>query len=335
MLLIRFYATPSVPEDRYGWKDYLVHALVLAGVLYPIVGGMRGGFGVTVRPIALNDAKLYCEEPLQTALVLNTAFSMYKTIEAKPFPQPAWFSSEEAARAVFDPVHVPAPGTEFKARNVVVLVLESFSAAYSEFLTQWQGQPHEGYMPFLDSLMQESLVFKYSFAHDRISISALPAVMTSIPMVVEPYFLTPYANDRLRGLAMELVENKGYASAFFHGAQRQSLGLAGFAESIVSGTARSFSISGRGLTPSRNLSSPRSSPFPPTIPSMFRRRRPVRCPRDGFPCTGASPTPTAPSAPSSRHAGRNPGMRTPCSSSPATIRTRTTFPPTMRRSGAT
>ena len=231
LALIRFYAAPRVREP-FGWKGYLAHTVLFVAVLYPIVGGMRGGFGTDVRPIALNDAKLYCEDPLQTAVVLNTAFSMYKTIEAKEFPQPEWFATEEEARAEFDPVHVPDAEAGFQSRNVVVIVLESFSAAYSSFLTEWQGDPHEGYMPFLDSLMQESLVFRHSFAHDKISISALPAVMTGIPMVIEPYFLTPYANDRLRGLATELVENEGYASAFYHGAQRQSLGLAGFAESV-------------------------------------------------------------------------------------------------------
>ena len=232
-VLIRFYAAPySRKVSAYGWKGYLSHTAIFAAVLYPIVGGMRGGFGGDVRPIALNDAKLYCTEPLQTAVVLNTAFSMFKTVEAKEFPRPEWFATEAEARAVFDPVHTPGPDAGFQPRNVVVIVLESFSAAYSSFLTEWQGDPHEGYMPFLDSLMQESLVFRHSFAHDKISISALPAVMTGIPMVIEPYFLTPYANDRLRGLATELVENEGYSSAFYHGAQRQSLGLAGFAESV-------------------------------------------------------------------------------------------------------
>ena len=231
-LLIRLYAEPFSRKADYGWKGYLSHTAILVAVLYPIVAGMRGGFGGDVRPIALNDAKLYCEEPLQTAVVLNTAFSMYKTVEAKEFPRPDWFATEAEARAVFDPVHTPDPQAGFQAKNVVVIVLESFSAAYSSFLTEWQGDAHEGYMPFLDSLMQESLVFRHSFAHDKISISALPAVMTGIPMVIEPYFLTPYANDKLRGLATELVENEGYSSAFYHGAQRQSLGLAGFAESV-------------------------------------------------------------------------------------------------------
>ena len=231
--LIRFYAAPHPQEaDGYGWKEYLSHSLLFIAVLYPVVAGMRGGFGGDVRPIALNDAKLYCEEPLQTAVVLNTAFSMYKTIEAKDFPQPDWFGTEAEAQAVFDPVHTPGAEAVFQPRNVVIILLESFSAAYSSFLTDWQGEAHEGYMPFLDSLMQESLVFRHSFAHDKISISALPAVMTGIPMVIEPYFLTPYANDRLRGIATELVENQGYSSAFYHGAQRQSLGLAGFAESV-------------------------------------------------------------------------------------------------------
>ena len=56
--LIFLYRRPKFHEGRWGWKDYAVHAAVLLAVIYPVVGGMRGGFGVTVRPIALNDANL-------------------------------------------------------------------------------------------------------------------------------------------------------------------------------------------------------------------------------------------------------------------------------------
>ena len=309
-ILIRLYAEPFSRKADYGWKRYLSHTAILVAVLYPIVAGMRGGFGGDVRPIALNDAKLYCEEPLQTAVVLNTAFSMYKTVEAKDFPRPDWFATEAEARAVFDPVHTPDPQAGFQAKNVVVIVLESFSAAYSSFLTEWQGDAHEGYMPFLDSLMQESLVFRHSFAHDKISISALPAVMTGIPMVIEPYFLTPYANDKLRGLATELVENEGYSSAFYHGAQRQSLGLAGFAESV--GFRQQFSRESYG-----NEADYDGTWGIWSTKASFRTA--------ASPCTSALLIRTGFSGNSSTVAAGSPGIGTRCSSSPATIPTGSTF----------
>lgn len=227
-LLIKAYREPAVSEKRYGWSGYLLHTALFVAALYPVVGGMRGGFGPTIRPIGINDANLYIEKPIESALVLNTAFSMYKTIDENRLKEVDWFQDEKELEAAFNPVIRPQATGPMNKKNVVILILESFSASYSGYLTEIQGERREGYMPFLDSLMQESLVFRHSFANGRLSIDALPSVMCGIPALVESFTLTPYANNDVRGLARELGEC-GYSSAFYHGAQRNSLALAGFA----------------------------------------------------------------------------------------------------------
>lgn len=228
-VLIRCYSAPKRSGERYSWKDYLIHTGIMLACIYPIVGGMRGGFGVTVRPISLNDANLYIDKPTEAGLVLDTAFSMYRTLGAKPFQEPHWFEPE-ALQQTWSPVIPPSDTTRtLQCKNVVILILESFSASYSAYLTELHGEKkHEGYMPFLDSLMHESLIFRHSLANGRHSIDALPSVMCGIPSLIEPFFLTPYAQNTVHGLAEELGR-KGWSSAFWHGAQRQSLGLAGFA----------------------------------------------------------------------------------------------------------
>lgn len=227
-LLIKAYREPAVSEKRYGWSGYLLHTALFVAALYPVVGGMRGGFGPTIRPIGINDANLYIEKPIESALVLNTAFSMYKTIDENRLKEVDWFQDEKELEAAFNPVIRPQTTGPMNKKNVVILILESFSASYSGYLTEIQGERREGYMPFLDSLMQESLVFRHSFANGRLSIDALPSLMCGIPALVESFTLTPYANNDVRGLARELGEC-GYSSAFYHGAQRNSLALAGFA----------------------------------------------------------------------------------------------------------
>lgn len=228
--LIFLYREPKKEGRPYRGKDYLAHSLVLLLLLVPVVSGLRGGL-TTWRPISLNDANKYCSAPTQTAIVLNTSFSILRTMGRHGFPEPVWFPEEEA-RKLFDPVKTPSDTAQFRSKNVVIFILESFSAAYSEFLTGWQGKEYEGYMPFLDSLMQESLVFRHSFAHERQSICALSAVMTSLPSVVMPYILSSYANDNLSGLVTELVENKGYSSAFYHPCSKVSLGITSFAGTL-------------------------------------------------------------------------------------------------------
>jgi len=226
-ILIKAYREPSREEIPYSRKDYLLHTAVLLAILYPLVGGMRGGFGATVRPLSLNDVTVHIDKPTQAGIVLNTAFSLYRTIGSEDFTETPWYPDEAALEAAFSPIH-PAFEGPMQKKNVVILILESFSAAYSGYLTALQGQERESYMPFLDSLMQESLVFRHSFAHGRLSIDALPAIMCGIPSLLESFTLTPYAQDQLDGIPRELGR-KGYSSAFYHGAHRESMALAGSA----------------------------------------------------------------------------------------------------------
>ena len=56
----------------------------------------------------------------------------------------------------------------------------------------------------------------------------MPSVLSSIPMFVEPFFLTPSAMNDVGGLA-SMLAGEGYQTAFFHGAQRGSMGFQAFA----------------------------------------------------------------------------------------------------------
>ena len=225
--LILLYARPKADSGN-GWRYYAAHTVIFLACIYPIVGGLRGGFGVAVRPITLSDANQYVQTPSEAAIVLNTPLCMYRTIGNTPFVIPDYFDSEEEMLAEFDAVHYPAPDAEFKQKNVCIFVLESFSASYSGFLTEMQDSPYEGFMPFLDSLMQESLCFRWSFANGRKSIEALPSILSGVPSLVEPYFLTSYANNDISGIAGELVRNKGYNASFFHGANKGSMAFEAF-----------------------------------------------------------------------------------------------------------
>ena len=186
-ILIVLYKNPVKNGGRYTFVEFLGHTAVLAALLYPFVAGMRGGFGVTTRPIAPNDANVYVDKPIEAGIVLNTPFCFIRTADAKPYTDPHFMENPEE---VFSPVHRPK-ATQMRKKNVVILIVESFSAAYSEYLGDLQGMPHPGYMPFLDSLMKESYMYRYSVANGRLSIDALPSVMLGIPAVTQHFTLPP------------------------------------------------------------------------------------------------------------------------------------------------
>lgn len=203
-------------------------ALLLAIPL--CIGGMRGGFTAAVRPITISNANQYVNQPSETGIVLNTPFAIYRTLGKKQMVVPDYMSDEEAS-ALFTPIHQPADSVKFEAKNVVVFILESFGKQHFGFYNQTlRGGQYKGYTPFLDSLITHgAMTWQYSYANGRRSIEGMPSVLSSLPNYVEPLFLTPASLNHMSGLARELGEQKGYETAFFHGAQNGSMGFEAFA----------------------------------------------------------------------------------------------------------
>lgn len=120
-----------------------------------------------------------------------------------------------------------------RKKNVVVIIIESFGREYIGGFNKWlDGGRYKGYTPFVDSLMQHSATYQYSFCNGRKSIDGMPSVLSSIPMFIEPFFLTSASMNNVSGLAGELKE-EGYYSAFFHGAENGSMGFQAFARARV------------------------------------------------------------------------------------------------------
>lgn len=207
---------------------YGIHVACLLAAVPFVVFGMRGGMTTAVRPITISNANQYVDRPLEAALVLNTPFSMIRTVDKPIFTVPGYYTPKELD-AVYSPVHVPADTLKVRRKNVVVFIVESFGREYIGGFNKWlDGGKYKGYTPFIDSLMQHSVTYEYSYCNGRKSIDGMPSILSSIPMFVEPFFLTPASMNDVSGLAGEL-KHKGYYSAFFHGAENGSMGFQAFA----------------------------------------------------------------------------------------------------------
>lgn len=216
----RCFVIPAERQIRSGkalLQYYSLQTVALALAVGLTIGGMRGGFTTAVRPITLSNANQYVTHSIDAGIVLNTPFSIMRTIGKKAFVEKAYMSDEEAEQ-LYSPLHVPADSTEFVPRNVVIFILESFSKQAMA----------RGRMPFLDSLAHVGCSFEYSYSSGRKSIDGMPSVLSSIPSFVEPFFLTPASLNDLSGIAGELSRQKGYHSAFFHGAENGSMGFQAF-----------------------------------------------------------------------------------------------------------
>ncbi len=230
--LWKLYVTPQLQTKRLTWWHYDLATLVSLAILSPfIVAGIRGGFSTAVRPITISNALQYVDRPTDAALVLNTPFSLYRTIGKDVFEVPHYYNSSSELEQVYSPVHTPQDSVAFTKKNVVVLIVESFGREYIGALnTSLENGRYKGYTPYIDSLISKSITFTRSYCNGRKSIDGMPSILSSIPMFVEPFILTPASMNKVSGFASMLGE-KGYQTAFFHGAQRGSMGFQAFARS--------------------------------------------------------------------------------------------------------
>jgi len=180
--------------------------------------GIRGG--TQLIPINIIDAGNLVK-PSYVPLVLNTPFCVVKsgvlyTLEEKKY------MSQAEAYALINPIKkYNYTDADFKNKNVVVVILESFSKEFTKL------GKRKSYTPFLDSLMDNSFVYSNAFANGKRSIEGIPAIVASIPSFEIDYITTVYSDDKIMSLA-SILKTKGYTSSFFHGGTNGTMNFNGF-----------------------------------------------------------------------------------------------------------
>ncbi len=184
--------------------------------------GARGG--IQPKPLTVLHAAQYVPAR-ETPLVLNTPFTIMHTLKySKGLDMKAYFTPDECQK-IFPTQHkYDYPDSSFRKINIVVILLESFSREYSGYLNDYKG-----YMPFLDSLMQQSLLFTHAFSNGLRSIDAIPAIVSGIPDLMENPFIFSVYNTNYVGSLAEILNEKGYETAFFHGGNNGTMSFDAFA----------------------------------------------------------------------------------------------------------
>ena len=199
---------------------------------YILVIGFRGGPSFSMRPITLTNAGAYITEPIDVPMVLNTPFSIYKTIGRKGITKLHYFDDEQEIERIYSPVHLPPDSAVFNNMNVMVIILESFAKEHTGFYNRHlDNGNYRGYTPFLDSLAAQGLTFKYSYGNGGKSIDALASTLLSIPAIPEPFVLSPHFDNTIMSLP-QLLKEKGYETAFFCGHPNGAMGYQAFCNLI-------------------------------------------------------------------------------------------------------
>jgi phosphoglycerol transferase MdoB-like AlkP superfamily enzyme len=219
---------PKQPDTKKGIIYYAINVLFIPIAVTLVIGAARGGYKHSTRPITISNAARYVQSPRDVAIVLNTPFSFFRTFGKKALVKYNFFKDDELEK-IYNTHYKPTGKKPFSNENVVVIILESFAREYvGAFNHGLEGGTYKGYTPFIDSLINESLVFDVSIANGKKSIDAMPSILASVPSLETPYIISHYANNQINGMP-QLLKGKGYYSAFFHGAPNGSMGFDSFA----------------------------------------------------------------------------------------------------------
>jgi phosphoglycerol transferase MdoB-like AlkP superfamily enzyme len=191
-----------------------------------IVGGIRGDFKKSTRPINILDASRYVQNSSQADVVLNTPFAIIRTWNTNTFKKVNFVTQSQIDTLI-------APIKQYKNNpptkpNVVILILESFAKEYNGRFNKNTNIPnYKGYTPFVDSLANHSLIYTNAYANGWKSIHGVSSVIAGIPSFQDAFTSSPYPKQRIESL-VSILKSEGYDTSFFHGGFNGSMGFLGF-----------------------------------------------------------------------------------------------------------
>lgn len=211
----------------FGFVRMAIFALMVLYGVYAI----RGGLTRMTRPITLSNSMLYTVSPNKANLILSNPFCIVRTM-SHHIVVPHFFDEDEID-AIYTPSHHPEDMERSelfgccKGYNVVLFILESFSAEHSAYLMPDEHKGN-GYTPNLDRLMQQGFVLDRCYANGLTSIAAPPAIWSSIPSYESAFMLMAESVAECRPMPRILADN-GYHTAFFCGSEHGSMGFGAYA----------------------------------------------------------------------------------------------------------
>lgn len=205
---------------------FLSSIVTLCITVVLVIGGIRGDFKHSTRPINMVDATRFVTNPLQGNLVLNSTFSFFRTLNTNNFKE-VHFVDENYIKENVQPYKQYDRKVENRP-NIVIFIVESFGREYSGAFNKDKNiKDYVSYTPFMDSLAAQSLIFPNTFANGRQSIHGMSSVLAGIPSLTDAFTGSPYSNQKIQSI-VSVCNDLGYDTSFYHGAPNGSMGFLGF-----------------------------------------------------------------------------------------------------------
>ena len=222
-----------IDQNTFTNKNYYISSLFifLITTALCILGARGGDFKKSTRPITIIDAMDNVNNPQHADIILNTPFTILKTLFKKPFKLINNFNQEEILNEL-NSIKQYDRDLNDNSPNFIIFILESMGREYWGSMNKKNNiEDFIGYTPFLDSLSEHSLVFSNAFATSRKSIHGMPSILAGIPSFEISYTSTPYSKQKIESI-VSVANSMDYDTSFFHGASNGSMGFLGFSNTL-------------------------------------------------------------------------------------------------------
>ncbi len=218
------FGVPKTPV-----KSPLNYLLVNTAILVAALGltwvGIDSGFS-SHRPLKMSDAISYTASPQKANIVLSNPFCIIRTWGKQAERVERYFEKVELDE-IFTPDHYPnaAFGSQLGFRNIVILVLNGWSAGCSALFSPDEHPDGKTCTPFIDSLAREGFYLTRAYANAPDLEQALPAILGSIPSFRTSFVRMEESLAENMALSRSL-RRYGYTNTLFCG--RPSKSMTGF-----------------------------------------------------------------------------------------------------------
>ena len=222
----------KLTKRKFDILNLIKSSLIFLIVMFLCVGGVRGDYKKSTRPITLIHAMENVNIPQHADVILNSPFTFIRTLGKTNFKSTNIFTKNEIKKIVKPIKFYPNKGNINIKPNVMIFILESMGREYWGSLNSKKNIPnYKGYTPFLDSLANHSLRFPNFYANSRKSIHGMPAILAGIPSFETAYTSSAYSNQPVESI-VSVTKELGYTTSFFHGASNGSMGFLGFSKTL-------------------------------------------------------------------------------------------------------
>ncbi|MDR0679743.1 MAG: sulfatase-like hydrolase/transferase [Puniceicoccales bacterium] len=220
---ISFKITPRDGNREYRFCVNDCLRFLLSAVLLTI--GIRGGFQI-VRPFRTVQLPIFVGTGNEQFIANNSFLNVIHTKRGDSISNFQFFQDQNELNKLFTPIHSaknfsPLHG-KFAGKNVVILILESFTAQNVGFLDrEYKDYPGRTFTPFLDELLAKSLYFD-GFANGTVSVDALTSVLMGVPPLLESAFAKSAFMCNKVDPMPEIMKRMGYSVLFLHGGRKNA-----------------------------------------------------------------------------------------------------------------